>query len=100
MTTQFDSKHHAITVGLYYAGRPDLYKDGKGKTKSLDDILKDPEIKIVDGSINQFGYVHEDTTMIEFKNSNDVLVRIATTRFRDGYDLWFIDPESKSAMRV
>lgn len=92
MTSQFDSKQHAITVGLYYVGRQDLYHDEKGGIRPLEDILKDPEIKIVDKNIEQFGYIHEDCTMIEFKASNNVLVRIATTRFRDGFDLWFINP--------
>lgn len=100
MTTQFDSKHDAITTGLYYEGRKDLSHDGEGKIKSLEEILKDPEIKIVDGNISQFGYVHEDTIMIEFKNSKDVLVKIATTKFRDGFDLWFIEPDSGAGMRV
>lgn len=62
--------------------------------------MKDPEIKIVDKNIEQFGYIHEDCTMIEFKASNNVLVRIATTRFRDGFDLWFINPDSEMAARV
>ena len=100
MTTQFDSKHHAITTGLYHAGRQDLSNDEEGKIKSLEEILKNPEVKIVDGGIAQFGYTHEDTTMIEFKNSINVLTRIATTKFRDGFDLWFIDPDSGAGMRV
>lgn len=100
MTSQFDSKHHAITVGLYYAGRRDLSHDENGRIRSLEEILKDPDIKIVDEGIAQFGYIHEDTTMVEFKNSINVLTRIATTKFRDGFDLWFIDPDSGAAMRV
>lgn len=100
MTSQFSSKHDAITVGLYYAGRQDLCHDEKGGIKSLDDILKDPDIKIIDKNIEQFGYVHEDCTMIELKNSNNVLVRIATTKFRDGFDLWLVDPDSEMATRV
>ena len=100
MTSQFDSKHQAITTGLDYEGRQDLYNGREGKIKSLEEILKDPEIKTVDESIAQFGYIHEDTTMIEFKNGNDVLVRMATTKFRNGFDLWFIDPNSGVGVRV
>jgi hypothetical protein len=63
-------------------------------------MLKNPEIKVVDGEIAQFGYVHEDCTMIEFKNAKNEVVRIATTKFRDGFDLWLVDPESGSGIRV
>jgi hypothetical protein len=101
MTSQFDSKYEAITVGLSYAGRSDLYTDEKGIVKeTLDEILKNPEIEIVEGNIAQIGYVHEDCTMIEFKNKKNLIVRIATTKFRDGFDLWLIDPESGAGARV
>ena len=101
MTTKFDSKYEAITRGLYYAGMTDLCKDEEGKVKAtLEEILKNPEIKVVDGEIAQFGYVHEDCTMIEFKNTKNEVVKIATTKFRDGFDLWLIDPKSGSGIRV
>lgn len=101
MAQQFDSKYEAITVGLFCAGRSDLYRDEKGIVKeTLDEILENPEIKIVDENIAQFNYVHKDCTMIEFKNSNNVLVRIAATKFRGGFDLWFIDPESGAGVRT
>jgi len=38
--------------------------------------------------------------MIEFKNSKNEVVRIATTKFRDGFDLWLIDPKSGGGIRV
>lgn len=101
MTTQFDSKESAIMTGLHYAGRDDLYKDTNGLLKPLlEDILKNSEIKILNDNISQFGYVHEDCTMIEFSNSKGKISRIATTKFRDGFDLWLIDPESGYSMRV
>jgi hypothetical protein len=100
MTSKFDSKHDAITIGLNCAGRQDLYRDEKGGIRLLDDILKNPEIKIIDKNIVQFDYAHEDCTMIEFKNGNNIPVRIATTKFRDGFDLWLIDPDSGMATRV
>jgi hypothetical protein len=101
MTTKFDSKYEAITKGLYYAGMASLYEEEKGnKKKTLEEFLKSPEIKVVDGEIAQFGYVHEDCTMIEFKNSKNEVVRIATTKFRDGFDLWLIDPKSGGGIRV
>lgn len=100
MTQQFDSKYEAIVVGLFYAGRSDLYRDEKGIVKeTLDDILKNPEIKIIDENIVQFNYAHEDCTMIEFDNKKNEIVRIATTKFRDGFDLWLVDPESGAGVR-
>lgn len=101
MTQQFDSKYEAITVGLFYAGRSDLHRSEKGEAKeTLDDILKNPEIKIVDENIVQFNYVHKDCTMIEFKNKKNEIVRIATTKFRNGFDLWLIDPKSGASVRA
>lgn len=100
MTTQFDSKLDAITRGLMYAGRQDLYNDGNEEMKSIEDILKNPDIKVVNDNIEQFGYVHKDTLMIEFSNSDCRACRIATTKFRDGFDLWLIAPEIGLAHRV
>jgi hypothetical protein len=101
MSTKFDCKYEAIIEGLYYAGKTDLCKDGDGKLKkSLEEILNNPEIKIVGENIVQLGYVHEDCTMIEFKNTKNEVVRIATTKFRDGFDLWLIDPKSGAGVRV
>lgn len=101
MTTYFDSKFNAIATGLIYAGRKDLYGNGNGKIESLEDILKNPQIKVVDDNIEQFGYVHEGTLMIEFQNSKNRACRIAVTKFRDGFDLWLIDlPESGFAHRT
>lgn len=101
MTTKFDSKCEAIIVGLHSAGMKVLYEDEKGIVKkTLEDILKNPEIKIVDESVAQFDYVHEDCTMIEFKNTKNEVVRVATTKFRDGFDLWLIDPKSGFGIRV
>ena len=100
MTTHFDSKRGAIATGMYYAGRQDLYKDDKGNTRSLEDILKSPEIKVIDGAIAQFGDEHEDNLIIEFPNRDKKVCRIATTKFRDGFDLWIVHPESGAAIRV
>ena len=101
MTTKFDSKYEAIIRGLYYAGMSSLYKDEDGKVKkTLEEILENPEIKVVDGEIAQFGYVHKDCTTIEFKNTKNEVVRIATTEFRDGFDLWLINPESGFGIRT
>lgn len=100
MTTRFDTKDDAIVTGLYCAGRKDLCIDNKGERRHLEDILKIPEIKIVDGDICQFDYIHEDTLMIEFSNSDGKICRIATSRFRNGFDLWCINPENRFAIRI
>jgi hypothetical protein len=38
--------------------------------------------------------------MIEFKNTKNEVVRIATTKFRDGFDLWLVDPKSGAGIRA
>lgn len=100
LTTKFDSKLEAIATGLMYAGRKDLYSNGSGGIESIENILKNPQIKVVNDNIEQFGYAHEDTLMIEFQNNKNRVCRIAVTRFRDGFDLWLIDPESGFAHRT
>lgn len=101
MTHKFGSKYEAIVKGLFYAGRSDLNIEENGEIKkTLEEILKNPEIKIVDGEIAQFGTVHEDCTILEFKNINNNTIRIATTKLEDGFDLWLVDPESGAGLRT
>lgn len=95
MSAEYSTKESALLTEMFYAGRADLYKD-----KEFEDVLKNPEIKIIDKSISQFGYTHESVMALEFKNSKGVLVQICTTLFRSGFDLWIIDPESGMAMRT
>lgn len=91
MTQKFDSKGKAIIRGLFYAGRSDLYNSENGKEKkTFEEILKNPEIKIVAGDMVQFGLVHEDNGII----------RIATTKLEDGYDLWLVNPKSGAGIRA
>lgn len=99
MTTKYGSKESALMRGMFYAGRHDLYKEGE-RELSLDEVLKKDEVKIVEGEIEQFGFVHEDCTMIEFKSSKGKLVRVATTKFRDGFDCWLVDPETGFGQRT
>lgn len=100
MSQQYDSKKIALQTGMMFAGRVDLYKKGDTFLK-LDEILENPQIKVIpDETINQFGYSHEECTMIEFDNERAEPIRIATTTFRDGFDLWIIDPSSGMAMRM
>ena len=100
MSQQYEDKEAALQTGMLLAGRSDLYKRGDTILK-LDEMLKNSNIKVIDGeTINQFGYFHKDCTVIEFDDDRAVPIRIATTRFRNGYDLWIIDPSSNRAMRV
>ena len=100
MSQQYDSKETALQMGMLMAGRVDLYKKGDTFLK-LDEILENPQIKVIpDETINQFGYTHEKCTMIEFDNERAEPIRIASTEFRDGFDLWIIEPASGCAIRV
>lgn len=99
MSTEYSSKESALFTGMFYAGRSDLYtKDGK--ERSLDEIIKSGDVKVIEATISQFGYVHEDSITIEFTNSKGKPSRIASTKFRSGFDLWLIHPDSGMAIRT
>lgn len=95
MTTEYPTKDLALFSGMYYAGRVDLFKN-----KTLEECLKNPEIKIEDKTVEQFGCVHENATALAFDNKNGEPVKIITTKFRNGFDLWLINPESGMGMRT
>ncbi|MCK4518352.1 hypothetical protein KAT92_06250 [Candidatus Babeliales bacterium] len=95
MSTEYPTKESALFAGMFYAGRSDLCK---GKT--LEECLENPEIKATDDTISQFGYVHEDATTLLFLNDNNEQVKISTTKFRNGFDLWLINPKSGSGIRT
>ena len=95
MSTEYPTKEVALFSGMYYAGRVDLFKD-----KTLEKCLKNPEIKVDDSTIEQFGCVHDDATSLTFNNENGVPVTIITTKFRNGFDLWLINLESGMGMKT
>lgn len=124
MTSRYQSQFDAICMGLFYAGRPDLYRKGfkyaipdiipeKVETmnipkdtpflKSLDEVLEEKkgEVALVDGSVEQFGNELADCKMVEFVNQKGKKVRVASCRFReDEWDCWLIDPETGGAFRT
>jgi len=53
MSHKYESKLDALLTGLFYVGRPYLYLNKK--ISCLEDLLKEPEIKIIKGvDIEQF----------------------------------------------
>lgn len=95
MSTEYPTKEIALFSGMYYAGRVDLFEN-----KTLEECLKNPEIKVDGSTIEQFGYAHEDATSLTFNNKNGVPVTIITTKFRNGFDLWLVNPESGIGTRT
>jgi ribosomal protein L2 len=85
MTNKFSSKEEALRMGIFYAG-------GSKDTK-IEDLKK------VEGStVCQFDDDLE-AEVYEIETNSGKKARIATARFRDGYDLWLISPEG-FAVRV
>ena len=100
MSSEYGTKGAALKMGIFYAGRFDLYKKGDMEIP-IDEILKNSEVKIIEGAvIGQLGYQHEDVTVIEFPNKYGKPIRIGTSKFRDGFDCWLIDPVTGMAVRT
>ena len=97
MTHRYHSKFGALTMGMFYAGRFDLYKN----IKSLEELLKVGGVKeIIEDTIEQFGEEATDCTMVEILNEKGNTIRLASCKFRmDEFDLWLITPEGM-AIRV
>ncbi len=91
MTNRYGSKFSALTMGMFYAGRPDLYKN----VKTLEELLKVEGVKeITDATISQFGDTLNECTMIEIMNPKGIPVRLASCKFRfDEFDCWIISPK-------
>ena len=84
MTTKFLTKNKALKAGLKYAGlEPNL------------SLLK----KVEKADITQFGEsIHAE--VYDLKNRNGDLIRIATSPYRDGFDLWLIKSDGNFAHRI
>jgi hypothetical protein len=83
MSTLFSSKLEALNKGLFYAGWAGY------SFQSLDALLSNPDIAVDETVvIMDMGSVLEDCTAIVFKNGEGIPVKIASCKFRDGYDLW------------
>ena len=83
MSHTFNTKQEAFNQGFNFAERQDL------QNLTLEEIINHDEIKVCNEKVSQFGSVLEDQTIIEFKNMNNIKVKIGSCKFRDGYDLWF-----------
>lgn len=87
MTTSYPSKEIALLAGIRFAGRA-----GEITTEDL---------RPVEGKINQFGRIHEESELFEFENGNGLLARIGVGPLRRKYwELWLIDPETGQAVRT
>lgn len=85
MTTTFGSKRSAILRAFHYAG--------------VLGQIKPEELTWKESTISQLGVYHS-IEIAEFHISKDRKVRIGIGKFRDGYELWLIDPESGFSQRV
>ena len=125
MTSSYETQFGAICIGMFYAGRPDLYRKGYRYEmpdtipekiemmsipkdtpflKSLEEVLeeKKEEVTLVEGGrVAQFGNELSDCQMVEFLNQRGVKVRVASCRFReDEWDCWLIDEKTGMGWRL
>jgi hypothetical protein len=95
MSTQYSSHNGAFQMGLYYTGRHDICN------KDINELITDGTIKLVeDITIEQFGIQNEDCKVITFTNVNGLEVFMASSKFRDGYDLWLLNMEKYFSFRM
>jgi hypothetical protein len=99
MTTRYDTKEQALETGLYYAG----YKS----QKEMDAELKKAKV----GQLT-LGWPHsmpatDNHPAIEkildvfyVNNINGIKVGLGVSKFRDGYDLWLVNPETGFCQRT
>jgi hypothetical protein len=86
MSTQFKSREDAFRRGFCLAGREDLKKLSLNEMLEHEDIEVDTHTRII-----YFGHDIEDPIVLGFVNTDGFIVRIASCKLRDGYDLWFIN---------
>lgn len=100
MSREYGSQDAALLMGMFYSGRSDLYHQGEERDKAIEEILEKGKVKEIDESVAQFGHELDGCRGLEFKNKDGVMVKIVSCKFRDGYDLWLVDPVSGMAMRT
>ena len=97
MATEFDSEEQALMIGMYYAGREDLYLN-KGPM-TMEKIKTMDEIEVIKNSkINQLGSEVECIT-IQFLTKSGKLAQVASAPFRSGFDCWLINPKNGMGKR-
>ncbi len=86
MTTKFDTKQNALDMGAYYAG---VYSKGRNVYEG-----------VVPEKMSLGSPQNTEIEVYKIKNAKGKEVCIGVRQFRDGYDLWLIDPESGFAQRA
>ena len=89
MTSQYDSRESAIEMGLYYAG----FGDANLRKRTMDELPEAVQ--------TQLGFPQNktiDTYKVRTPVGKDI--QIGVGEFRDGFDLWLIDPESGFCQRA
>jgi hypothetical protein len=95
MSTTYSSHNGALQMGLFYSGRHDICN------KDVNELITDGIIKLVkDIAIEQFGIQNEDCIVVTFTNVNGMEVFMASSKFRDGYDLWLLNMENHLTFRM
>lgn len=89
MTTEYHSKESALEMGLYYAG----FGDSKLRQKVMKDLPKPVETEI--------GWPQNKTIETYLVTTPTGLeVKIGVGRFREGFDLWLINPDTGKCQRT
>lgn len=92
MSTKYDTRQHAVKMGLFYGDRADLYQHGE-RQANLSEIMAKPGITdLGEIPLSQFDTPLKGVEAFEFKNSKGLMVKMATTHFRNGYYLWLVNP--------
>lgn len=95
MSSEYHSREVAFQMGLYYLGRQDLCH------KPLAAIMDSDSVRMVKGAeITQLGEALEESVVIEVCNDSGIPVWLGSARFKGGYDLWVIDPETQFGRRL
>lgn len=90
MTTFYESKEDALRTGVFYAGFND--QDLKKVIEELNS--QQPKTK-------HLGWPHDKTLeTYRLQNVKGQDIEIGVSKFRSGYDLWLIDPNSGFAHRT
>lgn len=91
MTTQYETKEQALEMGLFYAG----FGDRKLREAKLAELMESSPEK------SEIGWPHdEEIELYEFKSPGGIDVKIGIGKFRSGFDLWFIDPDTGFSRRM
>jgi len=91
MTSEFGSKEQALETGLFYAG----FKDREARDSKLKELLATKPRPVTLGW-PQF----KQLEVYEIRDVNNEAVDLGISQFRNGYDLWLINPENGAGLRV